>query len=489
MSHVIFGNSRLIPAPLVEFQKSYQTDSAGIRLGSLWNLTITGTLVWFKGSPNSSGVFYTGTGFPSDENISDENAKLGVIFRKQEAIRELFANTGMSLEFQSENATAPVRCNPRITGITFSSDIWVQRSDYVITCEADVLYIDGAPYGDNEDNFSEKISSASEEWSIETNDEQVESLSLPRTYVLTHNISAVGKTFFEADSSLPKLAWEQARDWVLPKLGFDATKILSSGVRDLPDFYSGFNNVRGETIDVAGGSYSITERFILASGTALEQFEISTNTSIDSALTTVEINGTITGLETRNSNMTLLTTRYNNAATKFTQVSGLALTRAQSYAGISLNILPTNTVVGRNPNTGIISYSMGYDNRPQNLVPGSKSEVISLNDALGTDVVAIIPVLGRRRGPVLQNMFTSKERRRTLDIEVVMPIVDFTSIQDAMLNQKPSVSTLSSGAIQQIVDAVDPANAGATKSFLDENNERWIPRESRYSMTKTWVWE
>ena len=486
MSRVSYDSNRLIPAPLVEFSKVYQKSEDGTKIGSVWQISITGTMISYMGSPSSNGTFWTSGGFPPDE-IIDENSRLASFFRKQEAIRTLFAEDGKSLEWQSEDASAPIKCNPRITGITFPSDIWNIKCQYTITAEADILYINGQAYG--EDDFPSYIESGVETWQLETDESTPEAVNLPRTYRLTHSVQAKGKRFFKDNGELLADAWIQARNWVIPKLGLDSTKILSSGVQDLPSFYGGYNHIRSENIDELGGNYGITETWILTSGTALETFDISTTNSVDTGLTRVEINGTITGLEVRDANMQLTTTKYTNANTKFTDSSGIALGRAQAYTGINLNVVPLSMVVGKNPTTGVISYSFGYDNRPSNIIPGTKLESISINDALPTDIIAIVPVLGRTKGPVLQPIYTTRERRRTLDVELIVSPPSFDDLTYALNGARPSSNPEMSSAITTLINAANPINNGANKSYLEDNNERWEAKDGRFSFTKTWVWE
>jgi len=481
----MYGGKRLIPAPLVEFTKIYQTSDDGTKLNSIWNISITGKSLAYMGSPNSSGVFWTLGGFPPDETIA-ENARLQSIMRKEEAIRSLFATDGQQLEWQSENATAPIKCNPRIKEINFTKDIWWNHVEYTITAESDLLYINGLTHA--EDTFEAYIESGSESWQIETDEGTPEGLGLPRTYRLTHTVSAKGKRFFNNAGALSKPAWQQAKAWVTPRLGLD-TNFFYSGVNNLPSYYKGLNLIRSENVEELGGTYSVTENWVLASGNYLETFDINIRKSSDTGLTNVGIEGTITGLEVRNQNtMSITTQKYDNASVGYVMASGQSLVRAQSYAGINLNVIPLSTTVGKNPITGIINYSYEFDNRPSNIIPTSLSETISINDSLGTNVVAIIPILGRTKGPILQNVGTSRERRRTLDIEVVFPIPTGT-IQHILNNGKPSINSVTSAAINSIVTAANPINNGASKSFLDDNNERWEPRTGRYSMTKTWVYE
>lgn len=84
---------------------------------------------------------------------------------------------------------------------------------------------------------SQYLSDVTESWNIDT-DERAENESLSRTYRLTHSVSATGKRHYN-NNILQAEAWQQARDWVQSKLGFDSSKALSSGVNNLPSYYSG----------------------------------------------------------------------------------------------------------------------------------------------------------------------------------------------------------------------------------------------------------
>lgn len=477
MSRCVYNSKRLIPCPFVEFSKTYQSTDDGTKIGSLWNITIAGKMLTDMGSPDSSGTFWTVGGFPPNESIS-ENLRLGSLFRKQEALRELFAEDGHVLEWQSEDASsAPISCNPRIKEIQFSRDLWYNFVEYSINAEADVLYINGQAYG--EDTWTTYVDSASESWQIETDESQPVSESIQRIYRVSHTVTAKGKRFFDAAGILTMDAWKQAKEWVSARLGFDSSILSASLVYDAVG-NTPYNYIRSETIDEVGGSYTVTESWVLAGDSATESFDVSVKTSVSTGLTSVTIDGSITGLEVRDSSLALTTSKYTNATTKFTSIN--PLTRAQAYSGLTLNITPLNTMVGKNPVAGTISYSYEYDTRPSNLISSAKSETISINDSLGTDVVAIIPVLARVKGPILQDMQTSKERRRTIDVEAVFPVTYTT----------PSINPPTSyvSEVTTVIESADPlVNNMATKSFVDDNTVRWEPKEGRLSMTRTWIYE
>lgn len=481
MSIVSYDGNRIIPAPQLSIVKNYTKDGTGKIIGKTYQITVNGTMLAYKGSPRTDRSFWTLGGYPPDEVVENDE-RLGAILRKQEALRELFSQEGKSFEVQSLDGSQPLKFNPRINSIDIPDGIWYDQCPYTISMEADVIY----PL--NEDEELDLIVDASEQWNIDTQDTP-EGFGLPRLYNISHNISAVGKRFYNEEGNVTVLPWQRARNYVVSRLGFDNTLMLSSGVRDLPSYYGNFNHIRTESIDISAGNYSVTETWILASGTSIEDFNIETSKSIEDGLTRVNVQGTITGLEERDSNMQLVTSKYDNALDRFTLASGLALTRAQIYSGYNLNIVPVTEVVGRNPIAGTINYNFSYDNRPSRLIEGARSEVISLSENnIDTDTIAVIGVLGRQRGPVLQDIGTREALSRTLTMEVVFDRADFGTatvgeIRNAFFGQKPTAR------VSGIIEAVNPANTGFSQVYITQNDENWQPLTGRYSRNITWTYE
>ena len=473
MSRCNYNSKRLIPCPRVSFVKSFIRSPDGTKLGSVWEITINGTICADGGSPDSDGVFWTVGGYPSFETIPGDS-RLGSIFRKQEAIRELFSEDGHSLEWQSADGSSPVKCNPRITGINFSEDLWYNTSQYVINAQADIIYINGTAYGD--DDFDVYISDATESWSIDPDDGLLEGPG-QRTFRVTHNVSATGRRVYDDTGSLLSglLSHDWAKRWVQPRVGIDFT-ISRSGLVGVPAYMTSYNHVRSENVDELTGTYGVQESWILASGNAIEDFNISVKTSNSDGLTSVGIDGNIVGLEERDSNLNLTVTKYSNADNKFNQVSGLILNRAQTYAGINLNIIPLSTTITKSPFVGTISYSYEYNNRPSSLIPNARSESIVVLDNYDEDVIAIIPIPGRQAGPIIQDINTKQEKSRSLTIELAMPLPS-GSISER-LTQKPDVSAIS--------DSVKPTGSIVKQV---QNQESWDLNNGRYNLNRAWTYE
>lgn len=488
MTHCVYDNKRIIPAPpAVTIQKQYQKTPDGTSVGAGFALTINGTILPDMGSPASDGTFWTLGGYPANETVPD-SARLAAFLRKQEAMRRLFSVEGASFEIQSANGSPPIKCNPRIIDITFAEGVWYNRCDYTISIQADVIYINGSSI--SEDSFSEYISDASESWTFEV-DETPEGLDLPKTYRLSHTVSATGKRFFSDDGTLSKPAWQQAQAYVLPRLGYNAAVASSSGVNNLPDYYGGYNFMRSQQQDDLAGQFSVTENWLLASGKAIEEFNVEIKNDPSNGLTSVNIGGTITGLEERDSNMQLVTKKYTNALDKWNTVQGNLFSRAQNYAGVTLNPIPLTRVIGKNDINGQITYSYDFDTRPSNLFSGASFESITISENFPADLFASIPVIGRAYGPVLQNLSSRTERSCNLSMEIVVPpptfgAGDVGTLRDAFYNSNPRRTQ--PDVFDAIFEAARPGlNYLTNKEFVRNKNESWDPKQGRYSFSCEWL--
>lgn len=489
MARIIYASKLIQPVQTISISKRYDTTPAGDIIGKVFTIQVNGTLVSYKGSPNSSGGFWTSSGSPSDESLTEEE-KFASILRKQEAMRTLFSAHGQQFEIAPLDGSQSMRCNPRIISLEFQEGLWVDTCPWTLVLETDELY----PL--QEDEFDSYILSAEESWNIETSDPEDE--VKPRTYILTHNLNAVGKLFYD-DTGTSSPAWEQARNWVLPRLGFDSTIALSSGVNNLPSYYGGYNHVRTENVDKTNGSFSVNETWVLASGTALEDFTIQTRSDLSDGRQHVTIDGTITGLEQRDNNLGLVKSKWENALSKFNVVESLLLNRAQTYSGFNLNSIPVSKTTGRNPVTGSISYSYEYDTRLNNFITDTISESVSITNSFDADIFAVIPILGRAVGSLVQLLDTKHPVERTISIELVFDydyIPSGASMTERLNTYNPRFHEPQKTEIQTLINAMKPAgnmlnNLGnlCTDQVVQSQQETWNPHEKRWSYQCTFVAE
>src|SRR5690606_23834326 len=105
--------------------------------------------------------------------------------------------------------------------------------------------------------------------------------------------------------------------------------------------------LRSEQIGELNGTYTVTETWILSSGTAIEDFDVSVLTSIQDPLTRVSIQGTVRGLDEKVDGA-IVNSRIQNAELKFSGIINSIYNRAKIYSGKDLNPIPTTSSVGKN---------------------------------------------------------------------------------------------------------------------------------------------
>lgn len=554
------------PTPLVSIGTNILKNGAGEAFGVTYSIVLTGTILADQGAPfayNPAGSIYQS--FSPNGNLGnyingnfvgpygtfsdaylltnppkqyvETNSASHSIFFKQKALRALFAQDGQRIEITDwSGGEASIVCYPRTINVEFQEGIYVERCDFTITLESDTLLIgngseneivdiegslvsyDGVSYqGKTEQQLLVALSGAfisdfSEDWAIEVDETQGESPDLPRSYRITHNLNATGKTHYGPDGK--KKAWEQARKFVQQRMSNDINDYpnifgkIGSGTINLVDTYRGYNHVRTEQLSESAGTYSVSETWLIASGVAYENFNLSLSSSIDAPFVSVSIDGTIKGLSEIppsgfGSSSNFYGTKksaYDNALNKYNQITNsgqFGLTsdvykRANNSVAVQLNSQPRSVSIGSNQYTGELTYNLQFDNRPTNIVSGVLSESISVNDTYPGDVFAVIPVIGRKTGPVLQYIGGRTEYKRDISINLTMDYtkVPYGSQRNTLLLQKPSVIEPTATQIAQLINELSPANEpGIRKYFISPPSESWNPKEGTYSLNIGWTYE
>lgn len=527
------------------------------------------------------------------------------ILSKQRVLRGLFAQDGQRLEISDiDGDRAVIVCYPRVLDINFEEGIYINTCGYTISLEADMLlypkgdndanltpdieglYVVGATgqlevgetrngltgppsdkdiftvYDDNQgitekqliEQFNARfIQDYNEDWSLEVDETQSERYDkavnpnqdtfLPRTYRISHTISAVGKKHYfdpnagidldsdqykdSNDNLIPGIengtmpAWVQAKKFVQERLNYGNASgaypnvfgQIGKGTVSLVDAYRGFNHVITESVDMAGGSYSATETWIMASGNALENWSASINSSLNTPFVSVSIDGSVRGLSEytpsgyhvqerndSNSDKYGVRTGFENAQLKYNEISNSGkygfvsdiYKRANNLVSVELNSSPNSITLGTNEFTGEITYSLAFDNRPTNIISGVLSEQINVNDTYPGDVFAVIPVIGRPTGPILQYIGGRTEYKRDVSISLV---VDYTKLpygktRNPLLLKKPSIVEPTATQIADLLAELSPAKEpGIRKYFINAPTESWNPKDGSYTFNISWTYE
>lgn len=459
-----YDSLKVTPCPLVEIRKQIDTNEDGTTLGNTYQLVLKGKLVAHKGSPTSSGTWNTGPGDLPEETLTPDQ-KLRSILRKQQALRELFARQGKSLEIQPWDGSAPIKCNPRVLGISFPEGIWVEVCDYQIDLEADVLY---GPIA-NESELSHYLRSASEEWTVEPQEDG-------RTWRLSHTLEAQGKRHYDETGTVLRSAHEEARAWVQTRMGLDSSMLVCSGVLD-GNGLSAYDYRRTQASSTTAGTFRVNENWVAvnASGEApvIEEYTVDVRTDQDGR-NAVTIQGSIQGLEARdNSTYALLSDRWTNASSKWTSnVQPILKTRAEQMTGLTLRATPQSTQVSYNRVAGTINYDWSYDDSCVN--SDYRRYRVEITDDHAADVFAKLPVPGRVIGPVLQGLSTVTAKSRTIQIEIQKQAEDCDTTY-----AKPDTSAA----------VLNYWPAGYSQIFVERNVEQYSPTEGTYSRTLVLVYQ
>ena len=284
---------------------------------------------------------------------------------------------------------------------------------------------------------------------------------------------------------------------------------IGKGIVDLHHAYQGYNHTRTEQINQSAGSYSVTETFLLASGNAYENYNMSISSDINNPFISVSVDGNVKGLTPISPSgaafggvdLTVSTSgAYDVAINKYMAISNSGrfgigcdlYKRANASVAVQLNSQPNSISLGMNENTGEITYNLSFDNRPTNIVSGVLSENITVNDTYPGDVFAVIPVLGRPTGPVLQYIGGRTEYRRDVQLSLQMDYtkIPYGSTRNSLLMKKPSVIEPTASQISKLLKELSPeGEQGVRKYFLAAPQESWSPKEGSYNISLSWTYE
>jgi hypothetical protein len=385
---VRYGDSLLVPAPLIAYSQSVERNDANDRESVLETRVLTGVILTDE----------LGYQFVSD---------------KQKELEEAFSQDNLELTIRASAAHPSLASGtyivsgifPRVNSIEVAEDVQFNRLDYTISLENTVLAsgVTGA------------VESFEDSWEFtESADNGIIEIS--------HSVSAQG---LNTASGSVSNALENARSRVNDVLG------LSAAPESFP-FYAqpesgvgvGFwelNTSRSESIDVANSSISVTEEFVLVSGVQPYYDERTATFSVsEDGVKTVAINGTVQGLGRTNDGPQEAAGRtgggtgfqnpvdaFNNniRPALFADASGI-YERYEGTGTLSDNVQSLSVV--QNLGNGSIGYSVSFTDDPAaNLPSGIVDASCSIQINSPVQVVAEQTVPFRALGAIFQRICTT----------------------------------------------------------------------------------
>jgi hypothetical protein len=149
---------------------------------------------------------------------------------------------------------------------------------------------------------------------------------------------------------------------------------------------------------------------------------------------------------------------------------------AQTYCSSTVALRTTS--VSRNKKTGEITYSYAYQ-CCDTCIDGVLKESVTITKEFPSDVVAIVPILGRTCGPIVQSKGTKTVEKCTVTI-------DLTYAKECGCSMaKPSGLE---GDVQGIISAAGCCS-DSYGTYTERDTESWNPRSGRYTRTVTFICE
>lgn len=356
-------------------------------------------------------------------------------------------------------------------------------------------------------------------------------------FKITHSVNAVG-------TYTPN---EQTTD---PCDGDEIAKIrINNAVNCLTDNFNNgypsflenqpiFDFVRQIDYNVADGSYGITDSFTwLGEGKGvsyLDSFSLDTSFDASSDTRSVTVQGNILGLEGYSfqfneigpsnpygwsggsledvefiPNDYVASGKMGNAYSGWLSVEPQLFARASFASGLFpkisgncpvsaqgsteqrlayLNPIPKSTSVGLNLKDGAISYSYTYDNSARPIVECALEETFSVTDTLATRKVAEIFVIGRKLGPVLQDLGTYTGPLRAVSYEMTLPKASSISGLLFPSNIYATITGILNQFDPEYLLATTAQRPSTVKSFVKDNTETWNPLNGKFTKNISWIY-
>jgi hypothetical protein len=341
-----------------------------------------------------------------------------------------------------------------------------------------------------------------------------------KTFTLTHTLNAVGLKVFGQNKT--DTAWKSAQEWVKSRICKDVSVVVATGINkassvirpdtkfnplnmgekpeeteeteetevpiiDLGADFKAYNLVRTFSSDIAGGSYGVTETWLISekSQAVTHEVDVSIESSQEAPAASVTVNGTIQGLEQVDGELKLENSKYTSAVSALSTVLSHAYNLANSVytssgVGGNLRNVEINKTIGHNKVTGTITWSVSYDDLVVSFPNAVREDInVTYDNEFGTNkVVAILAILDKADGPIIQDIGTTTEKKVSVSIDLVM--------EKAHRGKKPSKGDNAS-TLETLANSYKPtATTGGV--YQESRSETWNPKSGAFNLSIGWVY-
>ena len=477
-----YGDYSFDPRPLFTVNKEVIKTPANTGLATKYSMTLNGTIL------------------PTGINLDDFKGGLNTVISGTHALETAFAKDFEVLLLKCEGTDPIISGYPKVISVDVNnaSDNYVRRADYTINLELVSLTgsrSNAVGMADGGGDLSASgLISLTDDINIEFLDERVggEALSLfggtlPTVFNISRSMSAQGDSLPATGGEAYIQPWARAKSYIVSKLADTGSYSDYFSDAMCVDGMNITNTFRTISINKSDGSCSATQTAVAFQGSysAIEDFEVTTEQSNDSALTNVSINGSIRGFANVDYSTCPPTgALFNNAYSKWTEeVSGLIKTRAESAYDASihtpirtpddLHIIPLSKSITYNTLGGVISYNFSYDNRVDFLETGAITEVITYTDSPRNDIFASLTILGRAAGPLLQDLGTKGPYTTEISI-------------DALFKPQQASTSFQFGPVGEDLEQYITLMTGLDNEFITSDNRTWNPTAGHFTWNKSW---
>ena len=501
------------PMPRYSIGREILSTGDGTYMGTKFTISVTGTALLHSEDDNQD---ITKAG-------QRQHRVMGDALTTMQMIREEFPNQGTGkLEIQAYGGLGNIMVfkDARVISVDLpeqtEESAGVQNLEYSFVFEAYQEESQNTNTGSSGRPVKPDycLTSVDESWELSENDASFYKDSNPtkandnlnKTYTLTHTVSATGHKKYSDPGALASdgEAFRQAVQWVSTRLVYDPSIDIEKDLMGDQTFfeikflpmelnapqkedelgfkfkegdtkYKGFNHTRSVSSDQNVGSYSVTDTWILAQEDfpSTHSIEFSFENSIDGQGATVGVSATFQGLTSIGSNLTRID-KYDGAFVAYGLIEPLIpelANRVYIDSGGKFALRQDrkfNESIGHNKVAGTITYSVTFNDYDPPKIPGAITENVAVsydNDKGEQKLIAIMPVIGRAKGPIIQDIQTTQISSRTITVDAVME----------RGSGKPDGSA-----------ALAPYRPVVNNVFLTASTESWNPSTRAYNKSETW---